>query len=97
MAKNLAELRERAANDELSESDVKYLNDRKGIPVYDAIREVANTDVILDDEDDEDEGYASWTNDELREELGRRELETSGNKADLVARLEESDNELEVE
>jgi len=35
--------------------------------------------------------YAEWTNDDLRDELGKRELSKSGSKADLIARLEESD------
>lgn len=35
--------------------------------------------------------YDTWTNDKLREELDRRELETSGNKAELVARLQQDD------
>lgn len=44
-------------------------------------------------EEEEDEGYQSWTNEQLREELDSRELSTTGNKADLVARLEEDDEE----
>jgi hypothetical protein len=35
--------------------------------------------------------YAQWTNDELREELGARELDTHGVKSELVTRLEEDD------
>ena len=35
--------------------------------------------------------YNTWTNGELREELSTRELSTEGNKAALVARLEEDD------
>lgn len=37
--------------------------------------------------------YKSMTNDELREELTRRGLPTSGNKDELVERLEEHDSE----
>lgn len=47
--------------------------------------------------DHDDEDYSTWTNDKLREELSNRDLETSGNKADLVARLEENDAEEEEE
>lgn len=51
-------------------------------------------------EDDEGEGdgdgeYDGLSNDQLREELANRELPTGGNKADLVARLEEDDAEQE--
>lgn len=35
--------------------------------------------------------YGEWTNEELSEELKSRELPHSGNKDELVARLEESD------
>ena len=38
-------------------------------------------------------GYESWTNADLQTELEGRGLATSGNKAELVARLEESDSE----
>jgi hypothetical protein len=41
---------------------------------------------------DEAEDYNTWTVAELRDELAKRELPTSGNKADLVAALEENDN-----
>jgi hypothetical protein len=39
--------------------------------------------------------YDDWTNDQLREELGNRELPRSGNHAELVQRLIENDNESE--
>jgi SAP domain-containing protein len=35
--------------------------------------------------------YDEWTNEELRDELEKRELSKSGNKAELVARLREDD------
>jgi hypothetical protein len=41
--------------------------------------------------DDLDEPYSEWTNDDLRDELEKRGLPKSGNKDELVARLEESD------
>lgn len=46
----------------------------------------------LEDEDADDE-YDDMTNDDLREELEDRGLDTSGNKPDLVARLREDDAE----
>lgn len=44
-----------------------------------------------EEDDDEDVDYSSWSNDELRAELARRNLSVDGKKADLVARLEEDD------
>lgn len=44
---------------------------------------------------DEEETYESWTVAELREELTARNLHTSGNKEELVARLEEDDTAAE--
>lgn len=35
--------------------------------------------------------YAGWTKGELEAELQKRGLPTSGNKPDLIARLEEND------
>jgi hypothetical protein len=46
--------------------------------------------------EESEEGYASWKNDELAAELEARGLATSGNKADMVARLEENDAEANV-
>jgi hypothetical protein len=37
------------------------------------------------------EDYNDWTADQLRHELGNRTLPKSGNKAELVSRLEEDD------
>jgi len=42
-------------------------------------------------EDDRADDYDEWTNDELREELEKRELSKSGNKDELIARLREDD------
>lgn len=55
------------------------------------------TEAEADDEDDEDDEedtrpYEERTNDELREELARRNLEVSGNKAELIDRLTEDDD-----
>ncbi len=52
-------------------------------------------EALADEDDDEvdDRPYAERNNDELREELARRELEVSGNKAELIARLTADDEE----
>ena len=48
-------------------------------------------DDLTEDEDSEDEGYEAMTVEELKDELEERGLPKSGNKAELVARLEEDD------
>lgn len=53
--------------------------------------EESTTDDTAEETTEGGDGYDSWTNDELRTELSTRELPTSGNKAELVARLVESD------
>ena len=56
--------------------------------------EAASDVPFTDDTDDAPEGgYADWLGDDLRKELGNRELSKSGNKEELVARLEEDDAE----
>ena len=40
---------------------------------------------------EEPQGYSAWTKDELQAELEKRGLPTSGNKPDLIERLEEND------
>lgn len=44
-------------------------------------------------DDSVDDDYDKWTNEELREELNKRELPQNGNKAELIARLREDDAE----
>jgi hypothetical protein len=51
----------------------------------------ANASTEDDEEGDEDEGYQSQSVDDLKDELRRRDLPVSGNKDELVARLEEDD------
>lgn len=47
-----------------------------------------------DDDDEEEEDYdEGWNNDERRAELTRRGLVTTGDKAELIARLLRSDND----
>ena len=40
-----------------------------------------------------DSDYEGWTKDELSEELEKRGLPKSGNKDELIARLQEDDSE----
>lgn len=46
-------------------------------------------------EDDPDDDYETWTNDELRAELAKRQLSVDGKKVDLVGRLREDDEKTE--
>ena len=56
-----------------------------------------------DDEDDEEpsgeseDNYESWDKAALKEELANRELATSGNKAEMIARLREDDEDTDDE
>jgi len=63
---------------------------------YAPVLEVTQPEVIAETPDEEKtpevKPYAEWTNEELATELKARELPHSGNKDDLVARLEENDN-----
>lgn len=40
-----------------------------------------------------DESYSAMTKDELQEELAKRDLPVSGNKPELIERLEQDDGE----
>lgn len=76
--------------DELTDGEKAWLRSwNRGDEIPDEDADATNAD----DEDDEDESedYDSWTNDQLRTELERRELPKSGNHDELVARLEEDD------
>jgi hypothetical protein len=53
--------------------------------------EGVNPDKPADEGDDESDDYNDWKVATLREELTARDLPTSGNKPDLVARLLEDD------
>lgn len=52
---------------------------------------VSEDEAETEDEDEEDIPYSEWTVDELEIELQNRSLKKSGNKDELIARLEEHD------
>jgi hypothetical protein len=56
----------------------------------DALAEEEDDDSVIEDEEGDD--YETWTNDELRTELVKRQLSVEGKKVDLVARLREYDD-----
>lgn len=74
----------------LSDADVAYVRQR-GVPWM--IAELNKLPADKPMMEPVDEPYDKWTNDELREELKNRELDTKGDKKDLVARLEQYDAE----
>jgi hypothetical protein len=45
-----------------------------------------------ENEDGEESEYSGWTDRKLKEEAKRRDLDTSGERSDLIARLEASDS-----
>lgn len=57
--------------------------------------EAARSAEIVEEDDDVEAGtednYETWTNEQLREELDSRDLQTSGKKKELVARLRADD------
>ena len=64
------------------------------------VRNEVGEAVVTDSEEEETEEvkpYGEWTNEELSNELKDRDLPHSGNKDELVARLEESDKAEESE
>ena len=64
------------------------------------VRNEVGEAVVTDSEEEEAEEvkpYGEWTNEELSNELKDRDLPHSGNKDELVARLEESDKAEESE
>jgi len=58
----------------------------------DGVEAEEDDEVITDDPDDD---YETWTNDELRGELAKRQLSVDGKKVDLVSRLREDDDKAE--
>lgn len=87
----------------LSNDDIHYLRQRSWLVEeaelqgVEGIRDlVANFDPNAEEEDDETPLYSEAKVDQLREELSNRGLDTTGNKAELIARLE-ADDESEEE
>lgn len=77
--------------DELTEDEKAWLRSwNRGDEIPDEEADATNAD-DEDDEEDEDSDYSEMSNDELRDELKRRDLPVSGNKDELIARLEEDD------
>lgn len=93
------------ANAEEARDNLAAIRAEAGYPetvVRNAVGEVEAAEAAIDALTEEQEAeredggeevkpYGEWTNDELSNELKSRELPHSGNKDELVARLEESD------
>jgi hypothetical protein len=88
----------------LDENDIHYLRQRSWLvdeaelQGFDAIRKQVADGVVEEEEEDDDQSdesdeivYSEASVAELKAELERRELPTSGNKPELIARLEEDD------
>lgn len=56
-------------------------------------KNMGNDNAEATDEEVDEDSYSSWTVDELQDELRKRDLPVSGNKAELVERLEGNDEE----
>lgn len=83
----------------LDENDIHYLRQRSWLvdeaelQGFDAIRKQVADGVVEEEEEEEADEivYSEASVAELKAELERRELPTSGNKPELIARLEEDD------
>jgi hypothetical protein len=77
----------------LSEEDLAYVESRGHFTVVQRVvaerKRREREGVVIEEAD---EPYSEWTADELRDELKNRKLSTSGNKPELVERLEQSDS-----
>lgn len=86
-------LPQREYSDPLSDEDKEFL---KSWNRADLIPEEDQDEADVPDdtpEPDDDAPYSDWTGDQLRAELKKRGLPTSGKVADLISRLEEDDEE----
>jgi hypothetical protein len=89
----------------LDEDDLRYLADRQWLvnegdaqghetsKAVAAWREDGTVPEPAEDDDEDGIEYSEATVDQLRAELERRELDTTGKKAELIARLEADDEE----
>lgn len=78
--------------DELTDAEKAWLrswNRGDEIPGEDA--DATDADEDDDEEDEGDDDYDDMTGDQLRDELRRRDLPTSGRNDELIARLREDD------
>lgn len=88
--------RERILAGDLTEEEVRYLQDRNELPANYSLNGTSDEDVKqfeVPEEEKTTDNYPDWSNGELREELEERELATHGNKSELVARLRADDRE----
>lgn len=76
----------------ITKEELEILQQRRA-----AAEAAENDDEDEDDDDDvlDPDDYESATNDQLRAELARRELDVSGRKDELIERLREDDTEEE--
>ena len=74
----------------LTADEEQYVADRPWLR-QDAELQGFDLAASADDEFEVEGGYAEWTVDQLKEELGNRELSKGGSKPELISRLEEDD------
>lgn len=80
--------------DELTDAEKEWLRAwNRGDEIPDEDGDDTDADDTDEDEEDEEDEYDDMTNDQLREELGRRGLPKSGNQDELIARLREDDED----
>ncbi len=84
----------------LSEADAKYLSDRGLLSAEEeqefGFRPTKDGGVAVGETtDDEDlpDSYEDWSKSQLKKEAKARDLDTSGTKTELIARLAENDEE----
>lgn len=80
------------ANAEQAKDDLDALRQRQ-LEENTALAERTASDATVEPVEDEEVGYDSYTVADLQGFLKERDLPVSGNKDELIARLEESDNQ----